>query len=165
MKRGLELVKMYNGLDREQLYFFLVREFGTRNVNMDIDRLLRMKLVMMKDDEILYIPDTEPNPIIRDAVRILRAFWNKNVLSFNRGMSPVLIRFTKMLKYENCDFCICKDENIFGLSENDRNAMIIVITDNKDLRFPFLSNYLLAVKENDKFNYYKPIKEEPEHEL
>jgi len=165
MKRGLELVTMFNGLDREQLYFLLKKEFGNRNANKDIDRLLRMKVIMIKDDEILYMPDTEPNPDIREALRILQAFYNKRMNSFERGKSPVLLKFSKEIKGESCNFCVCKAENVSKLPMSEKNAMIIIIANNKQLRFPFLRSYLLAVKEYGRFNYYKPTEEDTEHEL
>lgn len=152
MKRALEIVRMFNGLEREQLRFFLKKEYHNRYG--DIDRLLRTRLIY-EEDERIYIPDMEVAPSICEAVRILQIFWSKNLVDYYKGKSPVLAVYVKQTKNELRKFHICTDENVSDLRVSDDNAAVIVITDNRQLQCPHLRNYYLAVLENGKYNFYK----------
>jgi len=155
MKRGLEIVRMFNGLEREQLYFLLKKEYPKRNANTDINRLLRMKLVTAQDDAII-IPGTDTDSDIREAVQILISFWNKNILSYNRGQSPVLLKFSKLMRGFVCDFYVCKTGDLSMLRLEDNTAVIVLAeTKNKFQNIKLNCEILIAVKEYGKYLFYK----------
>ena len=121
-----------------------------------------MKLIDL-EDETIFIPNTKTNPDIREAVRILIMFWNKNMLGFGRVKSPALIRFSKLIKGKTCNFYICKTDDFSELYVNEENITVILITNTKS-RFATAKqlqenkfNYaiLLAVNENGKYTFYK----------
>lgn len=152
MKRALEIVRMFNGLEREQLAFFLKKEYHGRYG--DIDRLLRTKLIYEEDGR-LFVPYLEVEPSVCDAVRVLQVFWSKQVIAFYKGEYPVLVEFVKQTQDGLRKFFICTDESVMALQCCQKNAAVVVITSNKQLQCPHLQNYYLAVWENGKYNFYK----------
>lgn len=128
LKRGLELVRILNGLNREQLYFFLKKEFPDRNPNADIDKLLRMKLIVQEDSTI-FIPNITIEPNIQEAIEIMQSFWNNELYGFEKGEHPTILRFVKMYNKKPHTFYICKDENVSDLRIIAEDAVVIAITD------------------------------------
>jgi hypothetical protein len=175
MKYALEIVRMFNGLEREQLYFFMKKKFPERNPNVDIDRLLRMKRLFEAFEDsscnsynsynsAVHIPYSEFNSDIQEAVQILQEFWSKNLVDFSKGDYPVLLRFTKLMSESARDFCVCNDKDISDYCLYKDNTLVIVITDNRNLQCPLLRNYVLAVKDNCKHKFYKPESKQTEKE-
>jgi len=154
MKRCLELVRMFNGLERDQLYFFLKKEFPKRNPNLDMNRILRMRLIY-EQDNIFHLPYTESNPYMREAVQVLQDFWSRNIIGFNKGNHPVMVMFSKLMKGKARKFYVCRDENVSDLRLCEDNAVVIIITADKDFHCPHLNDYVIAVKEDGKYNYYR----------
>ena len=162
MKRAVEIVRMFNGLEREQLYFLLKKAFPKRNPNLDVDRLLRMKL-LFQENSLIRIPYSEINPDMCEAVRILQLFWSKNIVHYCGGNKPVLLKITKLMGKSAVDFYICKDSDISRVNAYDDNSIVIILTDNMQLACPHLCNYVLAVKDdNDRYNFYKNNKNKEE---
>jgi hypothetical protein len=158
VKRCLEIVQTFKGLKREQLYFLHKKEFPARNPNMDIDKLVRMKLIEVTDDTV-HVPSEEYSSDMQDAADILIAFWSKNIISYTAWKPPVLLRFSRLMKGGVRNFYVCKDENVSALRLFDSDAFAVVITDNKDLRCLLPCDYILAVRENGKYNIHKPNKQ------
>jgi len=153
LKRAIEIVRMFNGLEREQLAFLLKKEYHNRNPDADINKLLGLKQIFWEDD-IIFVPDLKINPDICVAVQVMQVFWSKNVIAFNRGSYPALITYLKITKKGLRRFHICMEENVSDLRICDENAVVVVITDDKALQCPHLENYYLAVDEDGKYNFY-----------
>jgi hypothetical protein len=159
MKRALEIVRMFNGLERGQLWFFLKKEYHNRDPNLDIDRLLRTKLIY-EDDSCIFVPDLSAETQICEAVRVFQVFWTKGVIAYNKGDYPALIVYNKQTENGLRKFYICVDETVSKLRICEENTVVVVITQNKQLQCPHLQNYYLAVKESGKYNFYKEKKYE-----
>jgi hypothetical protein len=145
---------MFNGLERGQLWFFLKKEYHNRDSNLDIDRLIRTKLIYAEND-CIFVPDLRSEPQICEAVRVFQVFWTKGVIAFNKADFPALIVYNKLTADGLRKFYICVDETVSDLRICENNSAVIVITKNRNLQCPHLQNYYLAVLENGKYIFYK----------
>lgn len=168
MKYALEFIKMFNGLSENQLSFFMEKKFSNRNPARDVDRLLRMKLII-KQNNAIYIPNMAVKPDIQEAVEIACHFWNKNTISLSNEQHPILLKLVKLFKGNAHAFLICKAEDVSDLRVDNENSTVIVISDfNYKYKIENIiksrcsalnCGFLIAVKEYGKYYYYKIRKE------
>jgi|GEM_PF-1979588 len=163
MRRVLEIARMFNGIEKDRLYFIAKKEYPNRNPNMDIDRLCRMKLISVEDGAVC-VSDSAILPNMNEAVEIMIKFWNKNILGFEQGESPVLLKFTKLVKGKARTFYVCDAGNLSGLRIRGENAAVIVIADSQNyqvtqslqkLQGLLDCEVITAVKEYGKYYFYK----------
>ena len=166
IKYGLELVQKYNGLERSQLAFLMRKRYVNRNPDMDIDKLLRMNLVIEQKDSIFAI-NQKVCVDIREAMRVMLVLWNSKGVYFDKGDYPVLLTFIKSSEKSTHRYVVCwannaNDNRLYKYENSD--CTIIFVTQNKELSCGF-SNYICAVKENGTYKFYKNNEEVKRNEL
>ena len=105
LKRALEIVKIFNGLGREQLAFLMKTEYPNRKPDMDIDKLLRMKLIFSTDDSV-HIPGRSCNKNIRQTVEIMLEICGCDFFIFDKSKKPFLLDFIVIRNDKAHKYCV-----------------------------------------------------------
>jgi hypothetical protein len=159
LQYGIKLTKMFNGLEYRQLAFLLRKKYPRRNPEIDIDKLLRMNL-LIEDDGSVFIPYVEPIIDIREPLRIMISLWKGNIIGFDKGRRPALLTFTRLNDTVVHQYIVCgaknrTDKRLYEFDCIDNKPpTFIILTKNKNLECQF-RDYVLAVKSDGRHKFYK----------